>query len=117
MTLWIVAHQAPLSMLEWVAISFSGDLPDSEIEPASPTFAGRFFTKVDLSGRAYRVGRVRSLLTLYTDQQPLGNLHSSSTNSIGELKAPSEADKETWNHVIVGEKPSKSRQILILEIM
>ena len=61
------------------------------------------------------IGRVRSLLILYTNQQPLGNLHSSSTNSIGELKAPSEAEKETWNHVIVEEKPSKSRKILILE--
>ena len=94
-----------------------GDLPDPGIEPASPAFTGRFFTKVDLSGRACRVGRVRSLLTLYTDQQPLGNPNSSSTNSIGELKAPSEAEKETWNHVIVGEKLSISRQILILETM
>ena len=41
-TLWTVALQAPLSMgfsrleiLEWVAISFSGDLPDSGIEPES----------------------------------------------------------------------------------
>ena len=41
-TPWTVALQAPLSMelfqariLEWVAISDSGDLPDSEIEPTS----------------------------------------------------------------------------------
>ena len=34
-------------LLEWVAISFSRDLPDPEIEVvslASPTLAGRFFT-------------------------------------------------------------------------
>ena len=43
-TLWTVAHQAPLSIgilqariLEWVAISFSRDLPDPRIEPRSPT--------------------------------------------------------------------------------
>ena len=47
------AHRVPLFMvlqarlLERVAISFSGDLPDPEIEAvslASPTLAGRFFT-------------------------------------------------------------------------
>ena len=31
-------------ILEWIAIFFSGDLPDPGIEPASPTRAGRFFT-------------------------------------------------------------------------
>ena len=31
-------------MLEWVAISFSGDLPDPGIEPVSLALAGRFFT-------------------------------------------------------------------------
>ena len=31
-------------ILEWVAISSSGDLPDSSIEPTSPALAGRFFT-------------------------------------------------------------------------
>ena len=43
MTPWTVAHQAPLSMailqariLEWVAISFSRDLPNPGIEPRSP---------------------------------------------------------------------------------
>ena len=49
-----VAHQVFLSMgilqasiLEWVAISFSGDLPDPGIEPESlrsPALAGSFFT-------------------------------------------------------------------------
>ena len=40
-TPWTTAHQAPLSMdfqtriLEWVAISFSRDLPNSGMEPAS----------------------------------------------------------------------------------
>ena len=31
-------------ILEWVAISFSGNLPDPVIEPRSPVLAGRFFT-------------------------------------------------------------------------
>ena len=53
-TPWTVARQAPLStgillarILEWVAISFSRDLPNSGIEPVSlmfPALAGRFFT-------------------------------------------------------------------------
>ena len=50
-TPWAVACEAPLSMgrprqeiLEWVAVSFPGDLPDPEIEPASPALADGFFT-------------------------------------------------------------------------
>ena len=53
-TLWTVAHQAPLSMefsrLEyWNRLPFppAGDLPNPGIEPASlmsPALAGRFFT-------------------------------------------------------------------------
>ena len=42
-TKWTVTHQAPLSMgiprqeyWKWVAISFSGDLPNPGIEPVSP---------------------------------------------------------------------------------
>ena len=42
-TPWTVAYQAPASMgffparvLEWIAISFSGDLPNPGIEPGSP---------------------------------------------------------------------------------
>ena len=31
-------------ILEWAAISFSGDLPDPGIEPRSSALAGRFFT-------------------------------------------------------------------------
>ena len=31
-------------VLEWVAISFSGDLPDPGIKPVSPALAGGFFT-------------------------------------------------------------------------
>ena len=42
---WTIAYQAPPSIhgifqarvLEWVAISFSGGLPDPGIEPRSPT--------------------------------------------------------------------------------
>ena len=51
MTVWTVAGQAPLSMvqrlLEWVACPPSGDLPDPGVEPASltsPALACRFFT-------------------------------------------------------------------------
>ena len=53
-TPWTVAHQAPLSVgilqariLEWVAISSSGELLDPGMEPASltsPAQAGGFFT-------------------------------------------------------------------------
>ena len=50
-TQWTVACQAPLSMgilqariLEWVAISFSRDLPDTGIQLASPALAGGFFS-------------------------------------------------------------------------
>ena len=32
------------NILEWVAISFSRDLPNLRIEPTSPALAGRFFT-------------------------------------------------------------------------
>ena len=31
-------------ILQWVAVSFSGDLPDPGIEPASPALSGRFFS-------------------------------------------------------------------------
>ena len=54
MTLWAVAHQAPLSMEfsrqeYWTGLPFppSGDLPNPEIvlvSPASPELAGGFFT-------------------------------------------------------------------------
>ena len=53
-TLWAVAHQAPVHgilqarILEWAAMPFPGDLPDSGIEPTTsltfPALAGRFFT-------------------------------------------------------------------------
>ena len=42
-----VAREAPLSRVEWVAISFFRGLPNSGIEPRfpwSPTLAGGFFT-------------------------------------------------------------------------
>ena len=45
-----IAHQAPLvhgifqaRILEWIAISYSRDLPNPGIEPASPALAGGFF--------------------------------------------------------------------------
>ena len=47
-----IARQAPLFMeflrqkyWEWIAISYSRDLPDSGIKPMSPALAGGFFTK------------------------------------------------------------------------
>jgi len=53
---WTVARQAPLSMgfpkakiLEWIAVSTPGNLPDPETEPmslVSPALAGGFFTTV-----------------------------------------------------------------------
>ena len=49
--LWIVTHQAPLTMRfsrqeYWRALPFPppGDLPDPGIKPASPGLAGGFFT-------------------------------------------------------------------------
>ena len=51
MTLWAVAHQAPLSMgfprqVYWSGLPFPspGDLPDPGIEPESPGLAGGFYT-------------------------------------------------------------------------
>ena len=58
---WTIARQAPLSMvfqarmLEWVAISYSGDLPNPRIEPTclvSPVLAGLFTTST--TREAYR---------------------------------------------------------------
>ena len=49
--LWIVAHQAPLSMgfsrqEYWSGLPFPspGDLPNPGIKPASPALVGGFFT-------------------------------------------------------------------------
>ena len=45
--LYYLSHKESLRILEQVAISSSGDLPDPEIEPespASPALAGGFFT-------------------------------------------------------------------------
>ena len=51
MTLWTVAHQAPLSMgfhsqEYWSGLPFPspGDLSDPKIRAGSPAWAGRFFT-------------------------------------------------------------------------
>ena len=51
MTLWTVAHQVPLSMKfsrqeYWsgLPIPSPGDLPDTGIEPWSPTWAGKFLS-------------------------------------------------------------------------
>ena len=51
LTLWTVACQTPFSMdyfqakiLEWIAISFSRDIPNPGIAHTSPVLAGGFFT-------------------------------------------------------------------------
>ena len=58
-TLWTVAHQAPLSIgftrqKYWSGLPFPlpGDLPNPEMEPASPKLAGGFFTAVS-SGKPF----------------------------------------------------------------
>ena len=48
-TPWTVAHQAvhgilQARILDWVAISFSGDLPDPGIEPRSPALQANALT-------------------------------------------------------------------------
>ena len=63
-TLWTVAHQAPLSMgfsrQEYgsgLPFPLSGDLPDSGTEPVSPVsleLAGRFFT-TESSGKSLTI--------------------------------------------------------------
>ena len=64
-TPWTVAHQAPLSMgfsqqEYWSGLPFipPGNLSDPGIEPASPAFAGRFFT-------AELPGKLKSLHTSF----------------------------------------------------
>ena len=44
------------SILEWVATSFPGDLPDPGMEPVSPVLAGGFFT-TEPHGKAYQAAR------------------------------------------------------------
>ena len=44
-------------ILEWVAISSPGDLPDPETESMSPALAGRFFTSAP-PGKPTRVSRL-----------------------------------------------------------
>ena len=60
-TPWTVAHLAPLSIgflrqEYWTELSFPppGDLPDPEIEPASPALAGGFFT-AEPPGKPYSI--------------------------------------------------------------
>ena len=61
-TLWTVAHQAPLSMgssrkESWSGLPFpsSGDLPNPGIEHVSPALAGGFFT-TEPPGKACKEG-------------------------------------------------------------
>lgn len=58
-----------------------------------------------------------SLWTLYTGQQLLGNVHSPLHQQIRQIKAPSETEMETWNHITGGEEPSRSMKIFILQMI
>ena len=71
-TLWAVAHQAPLSMgfsrqEYWSGLSFPtpGNLPDPGIEPASlvsPALAGEFFTTAPSGKPTSSYGPINELL-------------------------------------------------------
>ena len=58
------------TILEWVAISFSRDLPDPGIEPTSPALAGRFFTSETLGKSALMEGALQNLQPLNPASQP-----------------------------------------------
>ena len=65
-TLWTVAHQAPLStgfsrQEYWSGLPFPppGDLPDPGIKAVSPALAGGFFT-TELPGKTSRFGLPKS---------------------------------------------------------
>ena len=73
-TLWIVAHQAPLSMgfsrqEYWSGLPFPplGDLPDPGIKAVSPALAGGFFT-TELPGKTsrFRLPESQTKLLFYT---------------------------------------------------
>ena len=48
-------------ILEWVAISFSGDLPNPQFKPTSPALAGRFFT-TELPGKPIKMACLSKLV-------------------------------------------------------
>ena len=93
-TLWSVAHQAPLStgfprQEYWSGLPFPspGDLPDPGIEPASPASAGRFFTiapRTDLHLKAQHC-QMESLLwegqvlKINAPKQDVGNVNETVT--------------------------------------
>ena len=65
-------------ILEWVAISYSTDLPDPGVKPMSPTLAGGFFTTETPGTSQNTWTRLRNLITqlkpswVGLTQQPLG---------------------------------------------
>ena len=72
--LWTVACRAPLSrgfprQEYWSRLPFPplGDLPDSGIEPMSPTLAGRFFTS-EPSGKSLKVLIYHQLFWILTSE-------------------------------------------------
>ena len=81
-TLWIVAHQSPLSMgfsrqEHWIGLLYPppGDLPDPGIKPISllsPALAGRFFTaSATWEGRLPLYSLPFTLLMVSLDEQKL----------------------------------------------
>ena len=62
--------------LEWVAISYSGDLPDPGIKPTSlmfPALAGRFFTSATWDASAYKLNKKGDNIQLCLTPFPILN--------------------------------------------
>ena len=73
MTLWTVAHLAPLSLgfprqeyCSGLPFPPPGDLPDSGTEPVSPELAGGFFT-TELPGKALCIHRYAKIYDNFQD--------------------------------------------------
>ena len=76
-TPWTIAHQAPLSkefsrQEYWSGLPFppSGNLPDPQIEPASPALAGGFFT-TEPPGKTLQIYR-RAMIKTYHYTKEVG---------------------------------------------
>ena len=59
-------------ILEWVAISYSTDLPDPGVKPMSPTLAGGFFTTEDTGDVPKHMDKVKK--SHHTVKAVLGGL-------------------------------------------
>ena len=60
-------------ILEWVGISFSGDLPDPGIKPASPALAGEFFSLPLSHQGSSNLHNLNSVLGHISSFQPQNN--------------------------------------------